>query len=232
MDVLKLFTDDRLGLEALSDDADPDARRRELPLDGIEAFLAEARAGTRYARVYLAGSHLGDAAPDGSRPALRTGLTALARPEAFTVPLRAWAGDRPWRALRDGALVPLSTREIPGALRHPDGDAVLTVGPPPPDAEDALARLSGERRETLAPLRRVLDAGLAVLLPEPAPDGWDWSVYARAPLSDALTDAVRATPLPLDVLRFTAPYQRMRGEHKFYFERWALDAPPPSVVEL
>lgn len=231
MDILKLFTDDRLGLEALSADADGDARRRAVPLDAIEAFLAEAKAAA-YGRVYIAGSHLGDAAPDGSRQALRTGLTALAHAEAFVEPLLAWAEGRPWHALRGDTLVGLTTPEAAAALTHPAADAVLTVGPPSAEITADLARLSGERRETLAPLRRALDAGLAVLLPEPAPDGFDWSVYARAPLADPLTDATRATPPPQDTLRFAAPYQRMRGEHKFYFERWALDAPPPSVVEL
>ena len=231
MDVLKLFVDDRLGLESLSEDTDGDARRRGEPLDALEAFLAEARAAP-YARAYLAGSTLGPAAPDGSRPALRTGVTALTGAEAFTAPLLAWAEDHPWHALRGETLVGLTAPEAATALAHPDAGTVLAVGAPPPDAAAALARLASARRETLAPLRRVLDAGLAVLLPEPAPDGWDWSVYATAPLADALTDAVRATPPPPDTLRFAAPYQRMRGEHRFYFERWALDAPPPSVVEI
>lgn len=231
MDVLKLFTDDRLGLESLSADTDADARRRDLPLDSLDAFLAEARAAP-YARVYLAGSRLGEAAPDGSRPALRTGLTALAHPEAFVAPLLAWADGRPWHALRGDALVGLTAPEAAAALGHPDSDTVLTVGTPAPGIGAEMGRLSGERRETLAPLRRALDAGLAVLLPEPAPDGSDWSLYARAPLAEPLLDAVRATPPPPDTLRFAAPYQTMRGEHRFYFERWALDALPPSVVEL
>ena len=241
MDIVKLFTDDRLGLESLSDDADPDARRRAETADGdpaagIAAFLTQARAAT-YARVYLAGSVVGDAAPEPgqagrTRPALRTGLTALGDAEAFTAPLLAWADGRDWHRLVGDALVGLTPPEAAAALAHPDAGTVLTVGTPPPGVAADLARLSGERRTTLAPLRRALDAGLAVLLPEPAPDGWDWSVYARAPLADAVYDAVRATPPPPDTLRFAAPYQRMRGEHKFYFERWALDAPPPSVVEV
>ena len=236
MDIVKLFTDDRLGLESLSDDADPDARRRAEtaagdPADGIAAFLADARAAS-YARVYLAGSVVGEAAPDGTRTALRTGLTALGDAEAFTAPLLAWADGRPWHRLDGTTLVGLTPPEAAAALAHPDAETVLAVGTPPPGIAADLARLSGDRRSTLAPLRRALDAGLAVLLPEPAPDGWDWSVYAQTPLADPVYDAVRGTSPPPGTLRFAAPYQRMRGEHKFYFERWTLDAPPLSVVEL
>jgi hypothetical protein len=31
---------------------------------------------------------------------------------------------------------------------------------------------------------------------------------------------------------FSAPYQKMRSEHKFYFEAWALDALPAGVEEI
>lgn len=220
VDVIKVFTEEPVGLEALAPDADPDARRREGGLSTLESLLSpDARP---YARAYLAGTDLG--------PPRRVGLTALDDAEAWLRPLLAWAGDRPWAALGpDGSARTLDALDVADKLRQPGDLRVLAVGLVPPGAlADAV---SGARREALPALRSLLDAGAAVLFPEPAFDGRDWSLFARAPLRDPLADAFRQHPAA-DARRLFAPYRRARGEHTFYLEQWALDALPDWAEEV
>ena len=232
MDVVKLFVEEPVGLEAVAEDADPDARRRSADLGSLEALLG--RPAPPYGRAYLAGTHL--PRPAGTAPP-RVGLTALADPDAWLPPLLAWAEGRAWTRLStggEGGVV--SEAESAAALRDPAGVLALALGDVPLDAlAEAAATGAGgpqtggvERRDALPALRRVLDVpGGAALFPEPAHDGWDWSVFARRPLEARLREAFAARPARAGVRRFVAPYRRARGEHTFYFEQWALDPPPP-----
>ena len=220
VDVIKVFTEEPVGLEALVPNDEPDARRRSAPAGSLEAFLA--RGPEPYARAYLAGTRLADAA--GPR---RVGLTALDAVDAWLRPLLEWAGDRSWSALNVGGNArSVSTEEAADALRQPDGVAALALGPAPPAAlAAAAAEEAGHRRDQLPALRAVLDAGAAVFFPEPAFDGRDWSLFSAAPLRAPLAEAFRQHPAP-GVRRLFAPYRRARGEHTFYLEQWALDDLP------
>ena len=225
MDVVKVFVEEPVGLEAVAEDADPDARRRAHDLGSLDALLD--RAAPPYARAYLAGTDLG-AAPH------RVGLTALASADAWLAPLLDWAGGRPWTRLgADGRGGVVDEAGAAAALRSPDGVAALALGAVPLDALAEAAAGGAERRDVLPALRRVLDAeGGAALFPEPAHDGWDWSVFARAPLEAGLRAAFARHPAPPGARRFVAPYRRARGEHTFYFEQWALDPPPDWAEEV
>jgi len=235
MDVIKVFTEEPIGLEALVPDDAPDARRRDAPpAASLEAFMAGLDA--PYARAYLAGTHLGDGSAGAPHAGRRVGLTALDGAEAWVRPLLAWAAGRSWTVLDAGGITRgLTTAEAAAALRRPDGIRALALGPVPPgalaDAAGDPADGPSQRRDRLPALRILLDAGAAVFFAEPAFDGVDWSLFARAPLREPLVVAFRAHPAP-GVRRFLAPYRRARGEHTFYFEQWALDALPDWAVEV
>ena len=226
MDVVKVFIEEPVGLEVLAPDLEPDARRRGAEPGSLEALLARGpEPDSDYARAYLAGTRLG-----GDRP--RVGLTALADAEAWLRPVLDWAGARPWSRLgADGAVMGLIPAEAASALGRPHAVRALALGPVPADALRASA--GGERRDALPALRAALDAGpeAAVLFPEPAHDGWDWSLFAHRPLRDRLVEAFGRHPAP-EARRLVAPYQRARGEHTFYLEQWALDALPGWVEEV
>ena len=220
MDVIKVFTEEPAELEALAPDLDPDARGRAAPERSLEALLSLPNAA--YARAYLAGTVLG--------PERRVGLTALRDPAAWTHPLRAWAGGREWSAAVGGPRQKLPAEDVARVLHRPGAHgpvAALAIGPVPPGA---LAEVVGDRREHVGALRALLDAGCAVLFPEPAHDGHDWSLFAPAPLAAPLVRAFRQRPGTARCL--TAPIRRVRGEHRFYLEQWALDALPEGVEEI
>ena len=224
MDVIKVFTEEPVGLESLVPDLDPDARRRRAPEDTLEAFLA--RPNAPYARVYLAGTALG--------PPHRVGLTALSDPDAWIVPLLDWSNERGWSGLVAGQSRGFLAEEVAAVLRRPAGVSggpvtALALGTEPPGA---LAEAAGaeQRRHRLDALRALLDMGCAVLFPEPAHDGHDWSVFAPAPLAAPLVDAFRQRPGAARCL--VAPYRQARGEHKFYLEQWALDDLPDWAEEI
>ena len=213
--IVKVFYEEPVHLEALSAEADPDARRRAEPSGSLGDLLRPAS----YYRAYLAGS-------DGER----TGLTAIEAPEAFVPPLLAALDGSRWAfAEPDGSVEPAS--DPAALLHHPSVAAVLATSDAPVD-ERALAEVaSAERRYGITALQRLLDAGTTVLFPEPAHDGWDWSVFSAAPLRERLVTAFRAHPAP-GVRRFVLPFQQARSEHKFYFERWQLDDLPDWIEEV
>ncbi|GAB5536470.1 MAG: hypothetical protein Rubg2KO_27190 [Rubricoccaceae bacterium] len=229
MDIVKVFIEEPAGLEALVRDDNPDAHRRDVELGSLEALLAGSPFKSDYARAYLAGTHMG--AP------LRIGLTALADAEAFIQPLLAWAGDRPWTHLsRAGdrtGLLPAEAathlRQPIGRRRQPDDTAALAIGPV--DGLALATAASGPRRESVPALRTLLDANATVLLPEAAHDGFDWSLFTKRPLRDSIASSFAAHPAN-GARRFIVPYQKARGEHKFYFEQWQLDALPDYVEEV
>lgn len=214
VDIVKYFYEEPVHLEALSAEADPDARRRVAPDRSLDDLLRPAS----YYRGYLAGSH-GD----------RVGLTAIAAPEAFVVPLLAVLKGDWTSAAADGTVTAVS--DPVGPLRDVGETAALAVSAAPVDP-DALAEVARvERRYGIPSLLRLLDAGATVLFPESAHDGSDWSLFAPEPLRDRLVAAFRAHPAPA-VRRFVLPYRRARSEHTFYFERWQLDALPDWIEEL
>ncbi len=224
MDVVKVFIEEPVGLEVLVPNDEPDARRRSVEAGSLEAFLARGL-DTDYARAYLAGTHLAPPRP-------RVGLTALADADVWLRPLLAWAGDRPWQHVAPGeSLAARTPDEAAHHLRQPAATAALALGDVPPDA--LAATVGKARREALPALRSALDADPrgAVLYPEPAHDGHDWSVFTRRPLREPLVDAFRQHPAP-EAVRFIAPYRRARGEHTFYLEQWALDALPDWAEPL
>jgi len=222
MDIVKVFIEEPVGLEALVRDDDPDAHRRDAELGSLEALLAGSAFESDYARAYLAGTHLGDP--------IRIGITALSEAEAFIQPLLAWAGDRLWTYLStDGHTTGALPAEAAIHLRQPDGTAALAIGPVDGIALTTVA--SGPRRDAIPALRALLDAGATVLLPESAHDGYDWSVFARCPLRESLVSSFAAHPAG-NTRRFFVPYQKARGEHTFYFEQWQLDALPDYVEEV
>lgn len=219
MDVIKVFTEEPIGLDSLVPDAEPDARRLAVPSVSLESLLAGPQ--EDYARAYIAGTRLG--------PPHRVGATALADPEAWIGPLLGWALGRPWSAFGPSGTAGLLAAEVPAVLREPGDAQAIVVGPALPEALADVA--GGERRDRLAALRRLLDGGASVLFPEPAHDGVDWSLFSRAPLRDPLVEAFRQRPAP-GVRRLVAPFQRARGEHRFYLEQWTLDDLPDWVVEV
>ena len=214
MDVLKVFTDEPLPLDAAADEPTPRGVPREPA--SLESLLHR----PTYARAYLAGSRLG---PDG---AWRTGLTALSDPDLWLAPLQSLVGESVWTTHPAG-LDPLDTLGAPGAR------VALCAAPLAADV-GALARVAeAEDRAGWSALRSLLDAQprALVLTPEPAHDGWDWVLYAARPLRERLVRELRRREAP-GARRLVMPYQRARGEHKFYLERWALEALPPWAEEV
>lgn len=222
MDIVKVFIEEPVGLESLVRDDDPDAHRRRAELGSLDALLGGTTFESDYARAYLAGTHLG--------PPLRVGLTTLSDPEAYIQPLLAWAGDRSWTRLgQTGPTTGLLPAETATALRQPEGTSALAVGPV--DGHALATAASGPRREAVPALRALLDSGASVLLPEPAHNGFDWSLFSKRPLRNALASSFADHPAGR-VRRFIVPYQKARGEHRFYFEQWQLDALPDYVEEM
>ncbi|HEX9953002.1 MAG TPA: hypothetical protein VGB53_14620 [Rubricoccaceae bacterium] len=232
MDVVKVFVEDPA---ALGGGAPLGAGNPDMPPPGgeppdasAEAFLARLRApASPFARAYLAGTALADAATAPHR----VGLTAISAPEAFVEPLVAWAAGRTWTRLTVGGRASgILEREAREALADPARTALLALGPGPiPD--DILATVVfGDAAHSADALRTLLlaDASVAVFTPQPAHDGQDWAVVARSPLRAGLVAAFRACPAPAGVRRFVVP--RVRGEAKFYFEQWALSGPMAGAL--
>jgi hypothetical protein len=249
VDIVKLFYEEPVYLEALSADTDPDARRWtgvDTALDGLmpagpadprHGRLPDREADAAHAglpglppayRLYLAGTRLSEG-PGPERPASRVGVTALESPDAFAPALASLFDGRSWYGVRSGEIARLAGP--PTRLRQPEGVEMLLVGDGTPDAEAVARVATSERRYAVPQLHQLLAAGFTVLFPEPAHDGNDWSVFAPRPIKDRLVEAFASHPAP-GVRRFAAPYVSARGEHKFYFEQWSLDHLPEWVEEI
>lgn len=218
-DIVKYFHEEPVHLEALSAESDPDARRRAAPEMPLDALLRP----TEYYRGYLAGSRIAD---DGEQ----VGLTAIEQSEAFVDPLLDVFGGLRWTAVRQGAEIG-QVEDPAAALRDPSALAVLVGAEGAVSPNDLRAVAETERRYAIPALRRLLEAARIVAFPEPAHDGWDWSLFAPVPLRERLVAAFRRHPAE-GARRFVLPYQQARSEHKFYFERWTLDALPNYVEEI
>ena len=70
-----------------------------------------------------------------------------------------------------------------------------------------------------------------MLFPEPAHDGYDWSLFARRPMREAFCEAL-VRHAAAGVRRFVLPYRKARSEEKFYFELWQLHTGPlPAHIQ-
>lgn len=207
MDVIKYFFEEPASLEVLTPDLEPEARQAHEPLS-LEAFLHA----PKYFRGYLAGTDLHSG---------HTGVTALSRPDAFIEPLLHACPYETWTSgSTEGRAVRLSTEDVRRTLRDPSSTRILAAGTLP-DAALLLEASGPEHRRRLPALRRVLRSVSLVLLPEPAPHGFDWTLFSTQSVRKPLAEAFRRFPYE-DVRRFVIPYREARSEEKFYFERYDL----------
>ena len=218
MDVLKVFTDEPLPLDAAADEPVPFSLR-----DGL-APLEDILRRPPYARAYLAGTHLGEP--------VRTGLTALADPGLWRDPIRDLTRGFVW-SLPGVTPNTISWGDARVDLLDPPVDFALAAAPEAVDAALLATVAASTQREGWGALRAILDRQpeAFVLVPDSAHDGCDWVLYAGRPLRQRLIDAIRARPAP-SARRLVMPYQKARGEHKFYLERWALDRLPDWAMEV
>lgn len=226
MDILKVFLDEPAVLDVLA------------PIDGgssssvsLDELVRGATNSPGYGRAYFAGTRL----PDHPGESLKVGATALTDPSAFIRPLLEWAGLRQWMLLRsDGTTIWPTRAETAPFLSNPVRVAVLACSDGPVDSVRLANAIGGEGRDGKAALRAALDTDetLALLIPEPAHDGHDWSLVARSPLREALVAELRAVPARPDLRIFVVPHRKARSEHTFYFEQWSLDNPPEGTEEI
>jgi len=218
MRIVKYFYEEPMPLEALTPDRDPAARGQRSPTLPLKDLL---RASTYY-RGYLAGT---DQAAD------RVGLTIINPPEAYLPALLAVGGPGDWVQLANGRTNRLAIDQVRATLQAPDATQVLLAGAA--SVPEAALQTVGTtpRREAIPALKEVLACCRVAFFPEPAHDGFDWSLYAMQPLREPLVDALAQHPVE-GVRRFVLPYQRARSEQKFYFESWQLDAAPlPDYIQ-
>lgn len=205
MIVVKYFHEEPAALEQLAADAGPDARAGAEPRT-LEAFLSA----PSHFRGYLAATDLETGA---------TGATAGSSAEAWVDAVIAALGRGGWwTGLPDATWQPADPARVLAASA-PGTTVVTGPGAPAPDLE--VVEAAGGLRRSLPALRALLDAGMTVLVAEPAPDGADWSVFDARPLADRLRSAFAARPAE-GVRRFVIPFREARGEHRFYFERYDL----------
>ncbi len=222
--VVKLFYEEPFSMEPVVLDLDPDARPRADPasfaMSGLEALLGAPRA----FRAYLAGTQMEDG------QSTRVGLTALEDPSVWADALTKTMGSTGWHAMIDGKTRELSPTEFGQRLATADADGFAQHAPP--EARALLgAATHPDRRRALPAILTLLDAGATLVLPEPSHDGRDLSIFSPSPIRARIEAAWRSDLRPA-TRRFSAPYQKMRSEHKFYFEAWALDELHPSVEEI
>jgi hypothetical protein len=239
-DILKYFHEEPALLEPLTPDRDPDARNRRgrgahQDGDGDRMPLDDLLDTTEAYRGYLAGTSL-------SRDTV--GITTLNRSSVYVEPLLATLGGSWWgRAQKDGSTEALTGETVREILREPGDTTVLVTADAPVAAERITAAAGTARRHALTALRDLLTDAGAVLFPEPAHDGHDWSFFAAHPVRDRFVRALRqdaeaersaSTSASPPVRRFVVPYQKARSESKFYFETWQLTEPslPDYIVEV
>lgn len=218
MRIVKYFYEEPMPLEALTPDRDPAARGQRGPTLPLKDLL---QASTYY-RGYLAGT---------DRAADRVGLTTIDPPEAYLPALLAVGGPGDWVQLANGRTDRLTIAQVRATLQAPDATQVLLAGAA--SVPEAALQTIGTtpRREAIPALKEVLACCRVAFFPEPAHDGFDWSLYATQPLREPLVDALAQHPVE-GVRRFVLPYQRARSEQKFYFESWQLDAAPlPDYIQ-
>ena len=223
--VLKYFCEEPALLESVTPDANPDARRRTgrpgLPED-LSALRDDPFDTSDVYRGYLAGTHH---AHD------EVGLTTLS-PGAYVPSLldvlgRSWWG----QVATQGVVESLSPDAVERVLHAPLRTDLLVTADAPVEAERMTAVAGRAPRRAARALRALLEEADAVLFPEPAHDGSDWSFFSVTPIRDQLVEAFRDHPVD-ETRRFVLPYQKARSESKFYFDTWLpTDSPLPNYVE-
>lgn len=214
-------------------------RRTGFPADTDDAAAlldALARAPSD-SRLYLSATHAdagGTAASALSALDHGDWIDALSRTLVDAVdarPTPTGAARRRWMVAHDGLAPDLCATPLPRWPR-----ALARIAPDDAAARDALDALVGDGPETGSAalsreaLHALLDAGAAVLVPEPVADGLDLSVYAPVPLRDRLRAALAAAPVR-GLRRFLAPYRTTRSEARFHFDRWEAGMPLPAGIE-
>lgn len=176
----------------------------------LEAFMAL----PRLYRGYLSATDL---------ETHQSGATVVTNPEAWARPLgglfSSWAWWSPGPDEPDRVEDPVSA--LATATRP-----VLLVSPVKPDGERARAaerELSVSGPEGRAVRAALALEGVVVLWREKGFDGFDWSLLANEPLQARVREAFVAYPLA-GVRRFVIPLREARGEHRFHFERYDLEA--------
>lgn len=90
-----------------------------------------------------------------------------------------------------------------------------------------------DRRDPRSGLSTVIAEKGRALFPSRAHHGFDWECYSASSLVEPVVESIRTRhSADLPTRLFVAPANRMRSEHKFYFEQWSLDAPPEGVTEF
>jgi hypothetical protein len=222
MDIVKYFYEEPA---ALAPPASGETRASHgAGADAPTAFLD----GPRLYRGYLAGTHL----PEGDAADLRIGATALDAPDAWLGAVLALFDGTTWSRLDadGGAEVMGDAESVAAALRDPAQTHALAAAPMPVPAE-RLQRAAGTPRRAAVETFFEGEAAHALLLPEPAHDGFDWSLFSAVPLRDRFAAALARRPAE-GARRFVVPYRRARSEHLFYFEQWQLDELPAWVEEV
>lgn len=230
MIIVKYFFEEPALLEAVTDNADPDARQRaqrsadttaQPDPDTLRALLDPP---TAY-RGYLAGTDL---------EADRVGLTALPIMDAIAHALaEIFSHPHSLGIDPDGTLeADLDMHAVHRCWMQPKGERVMAVSAHPIDPTPLRTVAESGRRQASSALHDLLESGATVFSSEPAHNGFDWSFFSPTPVRDALAEALR-THVSTDTTRcFVLPYQNARSESKFYFEQWQLNqAPLPSYIQ-
>lgn len=238
--IIKLFHEEPFFLEPLPPDEEPDARRRSTELGAIDALLpgdfserAEAHAEDDlsadaldrprpYYRLYVAATDLASG---------RVGATAIRRPGVWAAALVAALDGLRWWTLRQDRVAEIERGELESVLVDPGDVTVVVASLAEPQEPPLRAVAEVDRREGGGDLKRLLEDAGAVLLREPAHDGYDWSIFAAGPLRERLAPEI-ASRLGEGTRAFTVPFQKARSEERFYFEQWALEKLPDWVEEI
>lgn len=214
MHILKYFHEEPAGLEILTRETSPHARRPDGPALSLEDFL-RARP---YFRGYLSATDLETGRTGASTlPETITGVLDAVLPTPrihFTVDAQLWT------SFRDAT----RPEDLMDALSDRNPRSLIVCGLPTFSETRPFIEiiLKEDRRTALRPITEVLDQGGTVLLPEPAHDGHDWAVFSAVPVADALAGAV-GDRLHDELTAYVIPMSRARSEHAFWFERYDLD---------
>ena len=178
--------------------------------EGLQALLR----GHRHYRGYLAATDLDQDLVGGS--SLEDQAAARVLLAVFEGPI--WFSNQA-PGQEEGILRLLTApADILQALSTMSADSVMITGMEP-TSETATALTTGEDRKSgMHLIAALLDQGCTLVFPEPAHTGHDWSVFSAQPVADRIREAMAHAPE--DTRTFAIPYQKARGEDKFYFEQY------------
>lgn len=107
--------------------------------------------------------------------------------------------------------------DILQALSTMSADSVMITGMEPTSETASALTAGGDRKSGIHLIAALLDQGCTLVFPEPAHTGHDWSVFSAQPVAERVGESMAR--LPENTRAFVIPYQKARGEHKFYFEQ-------------